>query len=134
MTGALIQLIRFAAVGLLSNALLYFLYLVLTREGMPHLVAMTSLYMLGVLQTFLVNKHWTFRHRGSANRSLIRYFTAYFGCYILNLCILHFLVDSYGFPHEIIQAVAIVIIAIMLFAIQKLWVFRSPIAAIKKPI
>jgi hypothetical protein len=34
------------------------------------------------------------------------------------------LVDRMGYPHQLVQGVAIVVLAILLFLMQKFWVFR----------
>jgi putative flippase GtrA len=86
---------------------------------------MSLLYGLGVLQTFMVNKRWTFAHRGGHGAAFYRYCTAYAMGYLLNLAALYLLVDLQGYPHQIIQAIMVVLLAMMLFAAQKFWVFRT---------
>ena len=51
-----IQFIKYVVIGLISNGILYFAYLGLTKYGMGHKTAMTLLYIIGVLQTFIFNK------------------------------------------------------------------------------
>lgn len=123
------QFIRYAVVGLVSNGILYLAYIVLTWFGLGHKLAMTLLYAVGVLQTFIFNKTWTFKHEGEATMSLLRYCLSYAFGYIVNLSALIFLVDMAGYPHQIIQGIMIILIAVMLFVLQKYWVFRpqSPI-------
>ena len=59
------QVIRFAVVGFASNLVLYLVYLGLTSIGLGHKNAMSILYVVGVLQTFVFNNKWTFRHYGT---------------------------------------------------------------------
>lgn len=125
MTGWRREGARFAAVGLLSNATLYLVYLGLTALGLGHKLAMTLLFALGTLQTFVLNRTWTFRHGGRLPRSLARYLAAYGACYVLNLAVLYVLVDRHGLPHAVVQGFAILGIAVLLFLVQKLWVFRA---------
>lgn len=64
------QFIRYATVGLVSNAVGFMLYLAFTAACMEHKMAMTLLYGIGVAQTFIFNKRWSFRHgemHGPAN-------------------------------------------------------------------
>ena len=65
MKKALTQFSRYAIVGLASNAIGYVLYIGLTRLGLGPKLAMSLLYGIGILQTFLFNKRWTFGHRGA---------------------------------------------------------------------
>ena len=118
------QLLRYGIVGLASNALGYALYLGLSYAGLGPKLAMSLLYVLGMLQTFVFNKRWSFRHEGMHGQAFIRYIVTYGIGYFINLLALFVLVDRLGFPHQIVQAVLIVIIALFLFMLQKLWVFR----------
>ena len=114
---------RFALVGVVSNALLYLIYLGVTDAGLGHKTAMTLVYLLGVLQTFPINKTWTFAHFEHSGLAFFRYLTVYGGCYLFQLFILYLFVDHFGLHHAIIQGVAICVVACLLFLIQKYWVF-----------
>lgn len=121
----LIQLLRFAAVGVISNVVLYLLYLALTAVGLGYKTAMTIAYCVGVMQTFVVNKRWTFEHGGLLRRSFIRYVALYLCGYLLNLAAMIVFVDIAGFKHQIVQGLSIIFIAALLFVLQKFWVFRK---------
>lgn len=123
------QLLRYIAVGLASNLVCYLIYLGLTRVGMDPKLAMSILYAVGVLQTFFLNKRWTFEHGGARGPVFYRYCTAYALGYLFNLAVLYVLVDRHGYPHQAVQAVMIVVLAMMLFLAQKFWVFRTDDAA-----
>lgn len=118
------QFIRYATVGLVSNAVGYLLYLAITSAGMEHKMAMTLLYVVGVTQTFFFNKRWSFRHGGIHGPAFARYCIAYGLGYVINLLALIMFVDRMGYPHEIVQGVMVLSLAVMLFLLQKFWVFR----------
>jgi putative flippase GtrA len=60
------QAIRFILVGVLNTAVdLVAFYLLSLIPGMPEVVAKTLSYMLGICNSFLWNKYWTFGARGS---------------------------------------------------------------------
>ena len=117
------QFIRYTAVGLASNSLAYVLYLGLTSAGVGHKLAMSLIYGASVLQTFFFNKKWAFQFGGAVSPALARYVTAYALGYIINFLALWLLVDVAGFAHQWIQAVMIVVVAMMLFGVQRYWVF-----------
>ncbi len=119
------QFLRFAIVGGISNALLFLMYLALTKFGIGHKSAMTSLYIVGVMQTFVFNKRWSFKHNGMVRTALFRYWIVYALGYFINLLALMILVDHVGFPHQLVQGIMIIVLAILLFLAQKLWVFRT---------
>jgi putative flippase GtrA len=119
------QILRFGIVGLVSNAVLYGLYLLVTSMGIQHTVAMTAVFALGVVQTFVFNKRWSFTYRGPRGRAMLRYLIAYAAAYAINLTAMLLLVDVEGFSHRVVQAVMVVVVALFLFLAQRLWVFRS---------
>ena len=121
------QSFRFIIVGLSSNVLLFLLYLLATSHGIGHTTAMTLLYLIGIIQTFVFNRKWTFSHNGPVANTLFRYLTVYGAGYLVNLTILTTFVDAMGWPHQYVQAVTIIILAVGLFLAQKYWVFPTVI-------
>lgn len=118
------QFIRYAMVGLASNGVLYLLYLLITSFGMGPKAAMTILYAIGVAQTFYFNRNWSFRHDGKASPALLRYIASYAFGYVLNFVALLILVDNLSWPHQWVQGVMIIVLAALLFMLQRYWVFR----------
>ena len=119
------EVVRFGIVGLVSNVVLYLLYLLFTAHGIGHKVAMTLLFTVGTLQTFFFNKRWTFSFRGFEKSIFTKYVVIYGIAYTTNLAGLVLLVDYLRFNHEIVQGIMIIALAILLFLIQKHWVFRK---------
>lgn len=116
---------RFVVVGLISNSLLFAGYITLTALGLDPKGAMTLLYVIGITQTFVLNKYWTFSDRRLLGLSLWRYLFVYAGVYGLNLILLHMFVDNLRWPHQTVQGVAIIALAVVLFLAQRYWVFSG---------
>jgi putative flippase GtrA len=129
MTSLRIQGLRFALVGLGSNLVLYLLYLFLTTAGLGHKTAMTLLFAIGTLQTFIANRAWTFAYKGGVRGSFVRYVATYAVAYLLNLAALLVFVDQMDFPHQLVQGAMTLTLALMLFLAHRYWVFRMPAAA-----
>lgn len=119
------QFIRYVVVGLASNAVIYLVYILLTRLGMGPKLAMSLLYGIGVLQTFVFNRKWSFKFRGAVKPALVRYFVSYAVGYVVNFLALMLLVDLAGMDHQIIQGLMIFVVAALLFVAQRYWVFPS---------
>jgi putative flippase GtrA len=119
------QFWRYVAVGIASNLVLYAAYLLFTHLGMPSKLAVTLLYGLGVVQTFFFNKRWSFRSAGGPRTQFRRYCMAYAACFVFNLAALFLLVDLLGWPHQLAQGILILVVALLLFLLQKFWVFRA---------
>lgn len=120
-----VQFVKYGIVGLLSNGILFCLYLMFTWLGMEHKIAMTLLYTLGIMQTFIFNKKWTFEHQGLMKSTLPRYVAAYMVGYIFQLVSLIIFVDIYKFPHQLIMGALIIVTAVLIFLLQKYWVFEN---------
>jgi putative flippase GtrA len=118
------ELLRFGTVGVVSNLVLYLLYVAATAAGIGHKTAMSVLYCLGVLQTYVLNGRWTFRRQGRPGAAA-RYGAVYCAGYLLNLALLYLLVDVAGLAHLAVQAGLIVVVALLTFLLQKHWVFRA---------
>jgi len=92
---------------------------------MGHKLAMTLLFAVGILQTFFFNKRWTFKHRGYLQQTFVKCVAAYAIAYLLNLLALLFFVDKMGYPHQLVQGVAVLALALMLFIALRVWVFGN---------
>jgi putative flippase GtrA len=119
------QFIRYVVVGLASNAVIYVVYLVLTRLGMGPKFAMSLLYCMGVFQTFVFNKRWSFRFQGVATIALVRYAIVYAVGYVIQFAALMLLVDQMALPHQWVMGALILLMAMFIFIAQKFWVFRQ---------
>ncbi len=117
--------IRFGIVGLTSNLVLYLLYLGLTFLGLGHKFSMSLIYIFGILQTFVLNKKWTFSHRGYLRVTFVRYISIYAVWYLIDLGVLMVTVDRLGYSHEWVQGITVLMVGVLLFAMQRAWVFRS---------
>lgn len=121
------QLSRYSIFGIASNVTLYILYLFLTHLGMGFKVSMSVAYFVGMLQAFYLNRRWTFNYVGNVSRALTRYAIVQLSGYLMNLLLLIIFVDRFGFAHQIVQAAAIVFVALFLFILLRLYVFPNRI-------
>ncbi len=125
------QLLRYGLVGVVSNLTIYFVYLLITYLGVEPKKAMTLVYVVGTFIGFVGNRKWTFAHRGAPTLTVVRYAIAHLLGYLLNFTILFTFVDRLGYAHQVVQAVAIVVVAGFLFVIFKYYVFPKANPATK---
>lgn len=133
MSRSLIQLVRFGALGVLTNVLGYLLYLGITYVGVGPKVAMTVLYCVGVCINFIGSRNWVFRSDAKTLGTSIRYVAAYAVGYVVNYGILVVFVDRLGYPHAYVQAASIVVVACYLFVVLKFLVFRARVTDTTSP-
>ena len=117
-----VQILVFGCVGVASNAALYTLYLVLSKYGVPILAAMTATFALGVMLSWALNGVITFRTR-LTKRSSLRMFLVYMFAYLANFTLLWLAVQVLALPHQWVQLVIMLTLALALFFFQKFWVF-----------
>jgi putative flippase GtrA len=115
---------RYLTVGVLSNVVLYLIYIAITRFPVPPTLAMTIVYAIGIIGTFHFNRTWSFRSEGAAVRRFFGYCVVYGLAYLLQLTIFIVLYHLFNWVHELVQAIAIVAVALFIFTCLRLWVFR----------
>ncbi|WP_375227394.1 GtrA family protein [Roseobacter sp. S98] len=119
------QLLRYAVVGVASNLAGYLLYLLVTYLWLPPKQAMTLLYAVGATVGYVGNRRLTFSYRDGVAASALRYSIAHLGGYFFNLALLLIFVDRLGYSHQLVQAIAIFLVAPYLFLAFKYYVFPA---------
>lgn len=122
---ALRQVLRYGVGGLAINGFLYLLYLLCTYKGLESKLAMSLTYALGCCLGFIVHRYWTFGSSSAVTRSVAGYLFAQLSGFGLNWIMLLLLSDWLGYPHQIIQAMAIFVVAGYLFIIYRYVVFTN---------
>jgi len=118
------ELLKYGLSGVLSNGIGYTVYLLLTYFGVAPKTTMSLLYFTAMSIGFFLNKALTFSYAGSALACGLRYLLAHAAGYLINLAMLIFFVDRLGYAHQVVQAVAIFVVAGFLFLAFKFFVFR----------
>lgn len=122
------QFVRYVIVGTLTNVSGYLLYLFVTALGVSPILTISIFYPIYIGLAFYLHKTVSFGHKGQLTSSAVKYLVAYIGCYFLNVAMLAFFSDYLGVPHWLVQGCAVVFFALLLFVIQRYWIFASPVA------
>jgi putative flippase GtrA len=118
------QLTLYAGIGAATNLVWYLGFLLLLGVGLPAFTAMTATYIGALATSFMLNRKWTFLHQGRLSRAAWRYLVAQSIGYGANTLLLMAFVSGLGWPAPRVQAAAIVLVAVLLFVLQKYWVFE----------
>ena len=121
---SLIQFTKFGLIGVIANAVYFGLYVLLTASGLPPLPAAATVFVIGSLNTFWLNKRITFGDRNPPMNQLMKYLLLYFVAGVLNLVILDHLISYWAMNHVIAQGILVCFFAVLLFVVQKHLVFR----------
>lgn len=132
-TSTKVAFLRYALVGVVSNASGYLVYLLLTWLGAGPKSTMTLLYGVGAALGYWGNRQWAFSHRGKMWKSLGKYVLTHLAGYAINFAILFTLVDQRGYSHQWVQGIAVVVVAAFLFVVFKFFVF-PPEAGKREPV
>ena len=118
-------MLRYGIVGVGTNLAGYLVYLGLTGLGAEPKITMSGLYAVGVGISFALNRRWTFGHRGRIGPAGLRFAAAHLVGYGINLGMLAGLHDGLGWPHQLVQALAVLVVAAFLFVAMRGFVFAG---------
>lgn len=118
------QITRYGVVGLLNNLLGYLIYLVITWLWLDPKLAVTLLYPIGATTAYFGHAKYAFAYEGKATQGVLRYVAAHLTGYTINVLLLYVLTDKFGFAHQFVQILAILVVGGVLFLLLRYWVFR----------
>lgn len=61
-----VRFLRFCIVGLANTAIDFSTFFLLNMAGLPYLIAQAAAYSTGVVNSFFLNRRWTFKMTGKA--------------------------------------------------------------------
>lgn len=117
------QLTKYGFVGVVVNLAGFIIYLLLTWKWLDPKMAVSLMYPIGAFLGYFGNSKFVFFYSGSHLSGLLRWFLAHSIGYTINIAILYTFVDQLGYPHPLIQAIAIFVVAGILFLLFRYYVF-----------
>ena len=117
------QVARYGVVGVLNNFLGYLIYLLVTWFWLDPKVALTLMYPIGAVTAYFGHARYSFAYSGRMSHGIVRYVIAHLIGYGANIGMLHFFSDRLGYPHQLVQAVAIFAVAGILYLLFRYFVF-----------
>ncbi len=120
------QFFKFGLLGVTINIFGYLFFLVLTifLKLSPYLV-ISFLYPLSILISYKLNKDLTFKQDNSNFNiyQIAKFIIIYVSVYFLNLVFLYIGINTFNFSPSFIQALAVIVLGIYLFLMQKKYVY-----------
>lgn len=68
------QFMRFCAIGAANTAVDFITFFLLTAAGVPYMAGQIAAYSAGVINSFVLNRRWTFKVRGHINITEVQRF------------------------------------------------------------
>ena len=119
------QLVSYGVVGIAINLAGFVIYLLLTWKWLDPKVAISLMYPIGAIMGYLGHSKFSFYYAGSHLLGLLRYVISHLIGYGTNIVILYIFVDLLGYPHPLMQAIAIFVVAGVLYLLFRYYVFTQ---------
>ena len=121
----MVQFVKFAVVGVLNSAIQYLVFLFLySFTGTQYLLASIIGYLAGMINSYILNRRWTF---GSRSQKLFTELSRFVAVNLVslgvNLGLLYLLVSTGVMIPQWAQVVAIVGSTLVNFVLNKVWTF-----------
>lgn len=118
------QFVKYGLVGASNTIVQFVVYSVGVTIGIDYLVALVIGYLAGAVNSYILNRHWTFRAGHVAHTTAGSRFALVTGCAIAaNLGLLYLLVHHLGIAKIPAQAILTVPILAVTFPINRWWSF-----------
>jgi putative flippase GtrA len=118
------QLLRFVIVGASNTLITLLAYAGALHVGVRYLPAGAGAYALGGVNGFVLNRAWTFAHRGRILPAAARYAAITAAGIVANLLLLRAAI-SLGVPRAAGEVAAIAPVTLVSFALNRAWAFAS---------
>jgi putative flippase GtrA len=119
------QWFRFVAVGVANTLLSTAVFAGLFHLGVHYLQASTLAFSVGALNSYTLNRRWTFRSRARRGPELARFVCVQAVGLGVNLALLATLVQVISIRHVFAQLLAFPVASVVTFALSRQWAFRS---------
>ena len=119
------QVRRYGIVGVLNNLLGYLIYLLITWFWLDPKIVVILMYPIGAVTAYYGHAKYTFSYNASHSHALVRYIIAHLIGYGTNIGMLYFFWNQLGYPHQLVQAVAILVVAGVFFLLSRYFVFSE---------
>jgi putative flippase GtrA len=119
------QIIKYGSVGSVTNALGYIIYIAIANiiGVSPPVSAIISGFLV-ISLSFYLNKRFSFGNNSKSISMVVNYYILYLSAIFFHSFIIFIFSNVFGFAHEIIAGISIILISCSLFLVQKFLLFK----------
>jgi putative flippase GtrA len=122
------QFVRFGVVGASNTVIAFLIYAVLADAlGVPYLLASAVGFIVGAVNSYLLNRSWTFRAQHAGYSTAPRFALVQGTGLGINLLVVYLLVSQAGLEKNIGQILATVVVEMVTFVAQRWWTFADAV-------
>jgi putative flippase GtrA len=125
------QWLRFVTVGAGNTVLSWSAYAVLVALGLHYLLASGLAFALGIVNSYALNRRWTFRSRNHPAPEALRFLVVQAVGLALDVGLLYTLVHDLGLHHLIAQALVFPAASTVTFLLSRQWAFAGARPAVR---
>ena len=121
------QFVKYGIVGASNTVLTFIIYTVLVEVlGVEYVIALLAGYVVGSLNSYMLNRHWTFRAGHLAHTSVgPRFATVQIVAIGVNAALLVLFVDGLHVHKILAQAILTVPVLAVTFFVNRAWSFAA---------
>ncbi len=121
------QLIKYGLVGVVNTILtIIILFVLMNIFGVSYKISNAVGYVAGFLNSFIMNKLWTFnQNQTSTIRQFLKFTLVFAVCYLLQLGLVILFVDGLHVNKNISQIIGMVFYTLIGFIFNKLFTFKG---------
>jgi putative flippase GtrA len=121
------QFLKYGVVGASNTVLTFAVYSGLVTAGLHYLIAIVVGYLVGSLNSYVFNRHWTFRARDIAHTQAGSRFAIVQAAAIgANVLLLYVFVHKLGIAKIPAQAILTLPVLAVTFFVNRWWSFARP--------
>lgn len=125
-TGEFFKLIKFGITGVMNTLVDFAVFMLLTHIGVNLYFSQVISYGCGMLNSYIVNRSWTFKAKGNFFGSqMMRFFSANLVLLTVSVSLLWVFTDELGLIKTVAKLITTAIIMLAGFIVNRLWVFKN---------
>ena len=122
----LIKLIRFSIVGVGNTLVNWGIFFILNAFGVYYIISNIIAYTIATINSYIWNSLWVFKYGQGLNiNTSVKFFILNLVGLTANTTIMYILVDILNLNKFMALVLASVVVVIMNYTINKLWVFKE---------